>query len=297
MAERDGARPEPAPRWTTAPMFDKGPTVPKQQRRQRSAPLAQLWTRDKARLIEEYMRLFLMVTHHGTYIDGFAGWHHVGESDAWAAHRVLELEPRWLRRFYLFETDASKIGPLNELRARHHRDGRRVEVFDEDFNRGVDRILVPDLVPPQHAAFCLLDQYTLECHWSTLQKLADYKSGEKFKVELFYFLAHAWLDRTLAGRTSREGQAGIRAWWGRDDWTSLRDLSGYARAELVARRFREEFAYNYAKPYAIYDPDHRSRVMYYMIHAADHGRAPSLMDDAYEATVKEKTQGQQLTLE
>jgi three-Cys-motif partner protein len=151
-----------------------------------------------------------------------------------AAHRVLELEPRWLRRFYLFETDASKIGPLNELRAPHHRDGRRVEVFDEDFNRGVDRILVPDLVPPQHAAFCLLDQYTLECHWSTLQKLADYKSGEKFKVELFYFLAHAWLDRTLSGRTSREGQAGIRAWWGRDDWTSLRDLSGYARAELVA---------------------------------------------------------------
>jgi len=31
-----------------------------------------LWTQNKARLIQAYLQLFEYVTHHGTYIDGFA---------------------------------------------------------------------------------------------------------------------------------------------------------------------------------------------------------------------------------
>ncbi|MCI0628905.1 MAG: hypothetical protein L0387_45880 [Acidobacteria bacterium] len=32
-----------------------------------------LWTQNKAKLIERYLYYFVMVTKHGTYIDGFAG--------------------------------------------------------------------------------------------------------------------------------------------------------------------------------------------------------------------------------
>ena len=31
-----------------------------------------LWTQNKARLIQAYLRLFVYITRHGTYIDGFA---------------------------------------------------------------------------------------------------------------------------------------------------------------------------------------------------------------------------------
>lgn len=32
-----------------------------------------IWTENKAKLIERYLYYFVLVTHHGTYIDGFAG--------------------------------------------------------------------------------------------------------------------------------------------------------------------------------------------------------------------------------
>jgi hypothetical protein len=32
-----------------------------------------VWTRNKARLVQRYLRYFVFITRHGTYIDGFAG--------------------------------------------------------------------------------------------------------------------------------------------------------------------------------------------------------------------------------
>jgi hypothetical protein len=32
-----------------------------------------IWTENKARLIERYLYYFVLITKHGTYIDGFAG--------------------------------------------------------------------------------------------------------------------------------------------------------------------------------------------------------------------------------
>jgi hypothetical protein len=51
-----------------------------------------IWTENKAKLIERYLYYFLMVTKHGTYIDGFAGpQEETGETANWAAKLVLEL--------------------------------------------------------------------------------------------------------------------------------------------------------------------------------------------------------------
>ena len=35
-----------------------------------------VWTESKARLIERYLYYFVLITKHGTYIDGFAGPQH-----------------------------------------------------------------------------------------------------------------------------------------------------------------------------------------------------------------------------
>ena len=55
-------------------------------------------------------------------------------------------------------------------------------------------------------------------------------------------------------------------------------MNGYSRAELVARRFRDELQYKYCYAWPIYDRGSAGRVMYHMIHATDHDEAPKLMN-------------------
>jgi len=78
-----------------------------------------IWTEHKAKLIERYLYYFVMITHHGIYIDGFAGPQEPDEPEMWAAKLVLESEPRWLRRFYLCEMKPSSVTALEALRDDH----------------------------------------------------------------------------------------------------------------------------------------------------------------------------------
>ncbi len=55
-----------------------------------------VWTDNKARLIMHYLHYFVLLTKHGTYIDGFAGPQSKCDSDSWAAKLVLASEPRWI---------------------------------------------------------------------------------------------------------------------------------------------------------------------------------------------------------
>ena len=259
------------------PLFEVPPGRAPDKSKTKELPLRPLWTENKAKLIERYLYYFVLVTKHGTYIDGFAGPQR--GPDNWAARLVLENDPQRLRHFYLFDRDGRQVAALNQLRNDHP--GRDVQVFAGDFNDRVDEVLRPSVIRASEAVFCLLDQRTLECHWSTVERIAAYKGGNH-KIEIFYFLANLWLPRVLAsvrGDTARQ-------WWGRDDWGTLTHMHGSARAELVSRRFREELGYASARAWAIYNHRQGRRVMYYMIHATDHPRAPGLMSEAYQKAVQ-----------
>jgi len=117
------------------------------------------------------------------------------------------------------------------------------------------------------------------CAWSTVEALARHKRG--MKIELFYFLATGWLDRSIAAVKRAHTAERLTRWWGRGDWLSLLRTESIARAKLVAMRFKDEFGYNYAYPYAIHDRHRGGRTMYHMIHATDHAEAPPLMIRAY----------------
>ena len=56
-----------------------------------------IWTESKANLIQHYLQGFVFVTHHGTYMDGFAGPQNPNKHKMWAAKLVVESRPRWLR--------------------------------------------------------------------------------------------------------------------------------------------------------------------------------------------------------
>jgi len=78
------------------------------------------------------------------------------------------------------------------------------------------------------------------------------------------------------------------AWWGRDDWSILRQAKGINRGLLFCQRLKNEFGYRSADPWPIFDKKNGRRVMYFMIHATDHPEAPYLMNRAYHKAVAAK---------
>jgi len=240
-----------------------------------------LWTEDKARLIQRYLFYFVLVTRHGTYLDGFAGPQDPANPDTWAARLVLESEPRWLRHFYFFEKSNAGESALLGLRdAQPSRPKQTISIQKGDFNAEVLKLLQSETIKPREATFCLLDQRTFECRWETVKALAQYKTP---KIELFYFLPNLWLDRALSALKDR---AVFNGWWVRpDDFHSIREMNQTRRMLLVLERFRSELGYLSAKAWPILERRGSGHIMYYMIHATDHPAAPLLMGRAYRAVV------------
>jgi three-Cys-motif partner protein len=84
-----------------------------------------VWTERKAKLIQRYLYYFVLITKHGTYIDGFAGPQKADEPDMWAAKLVIENEPRWLRNFYLFDDNLDQYECLLSLKESQPHDPKK----------------------------------------------------------------------------------------------------------------------------------------------------------------------------
>lgn len=254
-----------------------------------------VWTENKAKLIALYLKMFTYVTKHGTYIDGFAGRQSDATDNGWAAEMVLALAPRRLRQFYLCEKSREGAVGLERLAEaqppRQRNDAKRtVKVFQGDFNKSVHRLLTEEKL--ESATFCLLDQRTFECQWSTVEALAGHrKSG--LKIELFYFLPIGWLNRAILSTTANHQR--IDAWWGRNDWKPLVDMQHTEKAAAFKQRFKD-LGYRHVLPLPIFDRGADGRVMFYMILASDHAAAPRLMWRSYDQAVHSPDGGEQLEL-
>jgi three-Cys-motif partner protein len=243
-----------------------------------------IWTENKAKLIERYLYYFVMITKHGAYIDGFAGPQYDGKEDAWAAKLVLESKPPFLRNFWLCEIKRSGLTKLEALKAAQPKvKNRTIEVVPGDFNANVTEILARSRIDDRTATFCLLDQRTFECEWRTLMTLSKHRS--EYKIELFYFLATGWLDRSISGV---KNQSILEKWWGRPDYAILKTMHAHARMVLFCDRMKTELGYKHAYGWPIFSREVGGRVMYHMIHATDHDEGPRLMHRAYRNALKRK---------
>jgi three-Cys-motif partner protein len=172
---------------------------------------------------------------------------------------------------------------------------RTIQIFSGDFNETVHDVLRSPLISGTTATFCLLDQFSTECHWKTVQTLAQHKGVGFKKIELFYFLAAGWVFRSLDGFKDDKIP---RAWWGNPDWKSLKGLSQNKLALLFTKRFQEELGYRFVNAWPIFKEERgRGRIMFYMIHASDHPQAPLLMRRAYENIVQPPETEDQLKME
>jgi three-Cys-motif partner protein len=255
-----------------------------------------IWTENKAKLIERYLYLFVQVTHHGTYIDGFAGPQEIKNpelwDDMWAAKRVLEYGPKLMQHFYLFDKFRKPYKALEALKAAQSipldKKGRKIPreivVRKGDFNLLIHELLADRPMRESEATFCLLDQRTFECEWTSVEALARYKK-EGRKIELFYFLPIAWLGRAIA---NQKNVSVLEKWWGRDDWTTLRGMKMQERLDAFVDRFKNELGYLSVMSWPIFKRKNNETIMYYMIHATDHEDAPHLMYRAYHEAIKRK---------
>ena len=282
-------------------MADRVPPVPFEPELRK--PRFPVWTENKAVLIQRYLYYFVLVTKHGTYLDGFAGPQDPSKEETWAARLVLESRPRWLRQLFFCELDELKVQRLNDLvarqppRDREKKEPRReVDVLPGDCNLVIPRLLASGRLNPNDATFCLLDQRTFECEWTTVQAIAAHRTSG-YKVEQFYFLANSWLERAIAASTTDVGKDVIRRWWGRDDWDRLREMDSMGRAQWLCSRFRDELCYASVKAWPIYEHRSGGKIMYFMIHATDHPEAPKLMNRAYHRAVLPIEPMEQLTLD
>jgi three-Cys-motif partner protein len=248
-----------------------------------------VWTDNKARFIMLYLRYFVYITHHGTYIDGFAGPQAECDTNSWAAKLVLESKPQWIRHVHLCDAKKSQVKRLRGLKdAQLLVDdagkliNRDIHIYHGDFNAKVEEILNAAVITEKEATFCLLDQRTFECDWRTVEKLARHKKSGN-RIELFYFLANAWLDRALSGQKDLDKLA---RWWGRDDWQILKVINRDERRDAIVHRLKSDLGYQSARAYPIYERNGGGAIMYYMIHATDHPEGPIQMARAYRNTVR-----------
>ncbi len=244
-----------------------------------------IWTESKAKLIETYLRYFVMVTKHGTYLDAFAGPQRTDKHDMWSAKLVIESHPRWFRTFHLFELDPVKVQTLREMwssqaprNTKKSEPKRSVNIIPGDFNQNVDKTLQEHPIKDSEAAFCLLDQRTFECNWASVEAVAKHKKGGN-KIELFYFLPNAWFDRSWSALSNPDSD--MRTWWGDSSWRQLTNLRGVERAKFACDSFAERLGYKHVYPFPIYERKDGGKMMYFMIHASDHDQATPLMYRAY----------------
>lgn len=259
-----------------------------------------VWTDNKAKFIMSYLRYFVLLTKHGTYIDGFAGPQEECETDSWTAKLVLASEPQWIKHFHLCDQKKAQVERLEDLKklqpiadSKGRKLYRKIHVYKGDFNSQIDEILANGKISQRQATFCLLDQRTFECHWETLEKLARYKKSGT-KIELLYFLANGWLERALANQKDLHVLA---KWWGSDDWTTLRSMSRDERRDALVHRFKKELGYKSVKAWPVYERENGGALMYYLIHATDHPEAPKFMSRAYRRAVFPLEPLEQLKLE
>ena len=261
-------------------LFDPGPKTRTEVRiKSLTEPV---WSENKALLIARYLRLFVFITRHGTYIDPFAGPQTDRSELAWTARMVLDSEPKWFRNFYLFDIDRQQEKQLQCLASEHS--DRDVQVYLGDSNLMLPEVLPVGSIREREATFCLLDQRTFECEWQLCEYVSRLRPGS-MKVEQFYFLANYWMSRALSGIKTDDGERGVKAWLGRDDWREFQAMHPLSRRDLFVDKFRE-LGYRSVKSWPIYgNIKGHITVMFHMIHSTDHPEAPKLMRRAYSQAV------------
>ncbi|GAA4434626.1 three-Cys-motif partner protein TcmP [Phytohabitans houttuyneae] len=160
------------------------------------------WTRHKLQILEDYLQAFATATksvEERIYLDLFAGWsenisRETDEQILGSVHRALRATPPFTR-LCLFEVE----GKAQRIEAAIHKayPGRKgIAVYPGDCNIQVSRALVDLRRVAWAPTFAFIDQFDSEVHWSTLEKIANFRLRGP-KAEMWILFATGQYPRGL----------------------------------------------------------------------------------------------------
>jgi len=264
------------------------------------------WTEQKLSMLADYLPCFTTAskrTQTTLYLDLFAGdvenvSRTTGAAISGSPKVALDTNPPF-GKVILFEfpAEAARL----EARLRLDYPGRDLTVYPGDCNVTIDQALC-DLEPWASApVFAFVDQYAAEIHWATLVKLAKFKRGSRYKVELWLLFAPSMLPRAL-GQDDPAHVAQfarrITAMYGTDAWQYIHAarLEGRLspadmRYELVnLMRWRLENMLHYRITHTFEMKNTRGGPMYEMIFATDNAAGNSIMSYIYGVAAERQPQ-------
>lgn len=266
----------------------------------------QYWTRNKLEILAGYLPAFNTAAKDRSserlYIDLMAGEpinreKFTGEEFDGSARLALSTTPpfTWLA----FCEMPDKATALREdLCSRFP--GRRFEVYPGDCNVTIDQVL-NDLAPWRWApTFVFADQQAAEIHWTTLVKVAAFKSGPR-KAELWILMSPAMIAKGVAGTNAAAFAQRVDALYGTDDWRRIQaardgaviSAEGYRDEMVNLLRWRLEHELSYQLTARIPMRMPNGVPIYDMLFATDHPLGDKIMTHLYQKAAEREPQMRQ----
>lgn len=257
------------------------------------------WTRGKLDILRDYLDSLTTASKNKAtdfiYLDLFAGQSQNTDRDTGvpiegSARIALSTEnpPFTTLRFF----DLSHAHDLEKELAPMI-GGRDVQFVQGDCNTEIVRFLEGLRNKAWAPAFAFIDPDGPDCWWTTLEHLARFKEGRKYKVELWMLFHVDMFTRFLrvdGGKVRPVDAERISRMFGTDQWLSIYEahLDGRidpraARAEyvnLIRWRIVNVLGYKWAHTF---DVRNTKRPIYSMIFATDHPAGNDIMSHLYRA--------------
>ena len=260
------------------------------------------WTVGKLDILQNYLSAFTTASKSATetvYLDLFAGQstnvqRETGEEIRGSAAIALSVEDPPFTTLRLI--DLEHADDLREQLAPMV-GGRDAEFIQEDCNTAIGSVLGRLSEQRGAPAFAFIDPNGPDCWWATLEELAGFKAGFKYKVELWVLFPVDMFTRFLrvdGGEVRSEDIDRISRMFGTDSWQAIYEdrLEGVlepseARAEyvnLMRWRLINVLGYEWAHSFDVYTD---RRPIYSMVFATDHQAGNDIMSHLYAKALSE----------
>lgn len=262
-----------------------------------------IWTQSKLDLLRDYLDAFTTATKlrspkERIYLDLFGGEPEnvdrttLNPIDGSARIALDTANPPFSRlRFFELPPNAATLSAtLSE-----EYPGRDVGVYEGDCNETIGQALA-DLHRDDLAwapTFAFIDPNGPDCHWTTLNALAEHKGPHaKTKVELWMLFPVPLFQRMLpkTGSVRQEDNERITRMYGTPEWHAV--LAAKLDGQITATEAREEYVnlmrwrlekvLGYGWTHSLLVNNESNRPIYYMVFATDSDPGKKIMRDLYE---------------
>lgn len=262
------------------------------------------WTEQKLQMLADYLPAFTRASQRvGTtiYLDLFAGEvrnmsRTTGEEISGSPTVALSTAPAFTK-VVLFELPPYAA----RLQADLAKDfpGRDVTVWEGDCNARIGEALLALDSVRYAPTFAFVDQYAAEIRWETLETLARFKRGSRYKAEMWILFAHSMLPRGLASEQVEVVERfteRIDAMYGTHEWMQAYQdrkvgllTPADLRSELVnLMRWRLEKVLGYGTTHSFEMKNTTGQAIYTMIFATDSDAGNKIMSHVYKKAAEKQ---------